>query len=243
MTESVADPAELTTVEYRLDSYETLLRSFQAAGYEFRGFDPDDPPDSQEILLRHDIDLSLGRALAMAERERALGVQSTYCVLCCSPVYTLTRPQNVRTLQRISDLGHDIALHFDTHTYWAADDQPNPDSVAAKVADELEIVSRLVGETVSTVSFHIPPNWVLDHTFESFTNTYAPPFFSEVDYVSDSGQKWHATEPFPDGLADSFQLLVHPGLWHTDHQPMADIVENHRSHAHQLVDSYFDPLG
>lgn len=243
MTESTIDPSELATLNYRLDSYETLLRSLQDAGYEFRGFDPDAPPGSREILLRHDVDLSLGQALAMAEREQALGVQSTYCVLCSSPVYDLTRPQNVQTLHRISELGHDIALHFNSHTYWAAEDDPDSDSITAKVTDELEVVSRLVGEDVSTASFHIPPNWVLDRPFEAFTNTYAPPFFTEIGYVSDSSQKWHTDEPFPDGLADSFQLLVHPGLWYTDHQSMADIVEDHRSHAHRLVDSYFDPLG
>jgi len=241
MTESTFDVSDLSSLEYRLDSYASLLRSFQAAGYTFGGFNPDDPPSDSEILLRHDVDLSLGRAVAMAERERELGVQSTYCVLISAPVYDLTRPQNVRALQRIAKLGHDIALHFDTRVYWA-DDEPDPESVAARVRDELGVLSRLIETEVATASFHIPPAWVLDRTFEGFTNTYAPPFFSEIDYRSDSGQKWCSTDPFPDGLPERFQLLVHPGLWYDDHRPMADIVDEQCRHAHTFVDSYFDPL-
>jgi len=243
MTESALEPAELSSLRYGLDNYESLLRSFRSAGYTFSLFDPDEPPAAGEILLRHDVDLSIDRALAMAERERELGVRSTYCVLLSAPVYDLTRPQNVRALRRIAKLGHDIALHFDSHTYWAADDDPDPESVAAKVTDELAVLGRLVGAEPSTASFHIPPSWVLDRAFESFTNTYAPPFFSAIDYCSDSDQKWATAEPFPDGLPEAFQLLVHPGLWHDSHRPMADIVDERRQQAAQRVDSYFDPLG
>lgn len=243
MTESALDPAELDSLEYRLDSYERLLRSFQAAGYTFSPFDAAEPPAEGEILLRHDVDLSIDRALAMAERERALGVCSTYCILLSAPVYDLTRPRNVRALQRISKLGHELALHFDSHSYWAADTEPSGESIAAKVTDELAALGRLIDEEPSTASFHIPPSWVLDRGFEGFTNTYAPPFFSDIDYRSDSSQKWVAAEPFPDELPETLQLLVHPGLWHTDHRPMAEIVEDLRQQAHRQVDGYFDPLG
>ena len=243
MTEASLDPAELSSLEYRLDSYAALLRSFRSAGYTFSPFDPAEPPGDGEILLRHDVDLSINRALAMAERERELGVRSTYCFLLSAPVYDLTRPQNVRALRRIAKLGHDVALHFDTRTYWAADDEPSAESVAAKVSDELAVLGRLVGDEPSTVSFHIPPSWVLDRAFEGFTNTYAPPFFSRIDYRSDSSQKWTAAEPFPDGVPDAFQLLVHPGLWHPSHRPMAEIVDARRQQAHRQVDGYFDRLG
>ena len=243
MTESALDPAELSSVEYRLDSYTALLRSFRSAGYTFSRFDPADPPETGEILLRHDVDLSIGRALAMAERERELGVRSTYCFLLSAPVYDLTRPQNARAIRRIAKLGHDIALHFDTRTYWVADDEPSAESVAAKVTDELDVLGRLVGEEPSAVSFHIPPSWVLDRSFEEFTNTYAPPFFSRIGYRSDSSQKWTDADPFPDGLPDAFQLLVHPGLWNATHRPMAEIVDALRQQTHGQVDGYFDRLG
>ena len=235
--------ADLSSLEYRIDSYERLLQSLQQNGYEFSLFDPDRPPESREILLRHDVDLSIGRALVMAERERELGVRSTYCFLLSAPVYDLTRPQNVRAVQRIAKLGHEIALHFDTRTYWAAADEPSAESIAAKVTDELGILGQLLDEELSTVSFHIPPSWVLDREFDSFTNTYAPLFFSEIDYRSDSSQKWTTGDPFPDGLADAFQLLVHPGLWHPSHRPMADIVDDHRQEITHRVERYFDLLG
>lgn len=241
MTESLQSPAELSSIDYRLDSYAGLLRSFRDAGYEFGSFEGGRPA-AGEILLRHDVDLSLDRALAMAEKERELGVESTYCVLLAAPAYDLTRPRNLRVLQRIADLGHDLALHFDTHRYWSTAADPGAAVIEAKVADELDVLGRLVGQTVSTASFHIPPEWVLDRPFESFTNTYAPAVFSEIGYRSDSSQKWRSAEPFGDGLPERLQLLVHPGLWHADGRPMAEIVDERRRRCHSRVDDYFDPL-
>lgn len=163
-------------------------------------------------------------------------------MLLGAPAYDLLRPRNVRILQRIAKLGHDIALHFDTHAYWAADDDPHHESVAAKVDDELTLLSRLLEREISTASFHIPPRWVLDRSYDSFTNTYSPPFFSEIGYFSDSAHKWTAEPPFPNGLPETFQLLVHPGLWHAEHQPMADIVDEQCRRQHNAVDHYFEPL-
>jgi len=241
MTESVQSPAELSSLDYRLDSYAGLLRSFRDAGYEFGRFE-DGRPAAGEILLRHDIDLSLDRALAMAERERELGVRSTYCVLLSAPAYDLTRPRNLRLLGRIADLGHDLALHFDTHRYWSTTADPGRAIIEAKVTDELDVLGRLLGDQPSTVSFHMPPDWVLDRAFEPFANTYAPAFFDDIGYRSDSSQKWRSAAPFDEGLPDRFQLLVHPGLWHAAHRPMAEIVGDHRRRSHSQVDDYFAPL-
>lgn len=241
MTDFVVDsPAELSSLQYRLDSYGALVRSFRDAGYEFGRFD--EPPDEMEVLIRHDVDLSIDRAVTMAERERELGVTATYCFLLGAPAYNLAWPQNVRKIQRISKLGHDIALHFDTHSYWTEGDEPSGTSIAAKVTDELDVLSRLVGEDLSTASFHIPPDWVLDRPFEAFTNTYAPAFFGDIQYRSDSSQKWCTDKPFPNGLGETFQLLVHPGLWNAVHRPMADILDTTQQRAHEWVDGYFEPF-
>ena len=242
MTDATVSPADLETLKYRLDAYESLLQSFKAAGYTFSLFDSDDQLESGEILLRHDVDLSVDRALAMAECEHRLGVQSTYCVLLNAPAYDIVDPRTVRILQRISKLGHEIALHFDTHVYWKPTAEPHPHSVASKVEQELTVLTRVVGEEISSVSFHIPPQWVLGRSYDGFVNTYAPRFFEEIAYLSDSSQKWTTTPPFPNGLAETFQLLVHPGLWHDEHRPMAKIVRERCQRTHRAVDHYFDPL-
>jgi len=246
MTDSPASsPASRSTMRYRIEEYESLLRSFQDAGYSFSTFSTTDRPNSQEIFIRHDVDLSISRALAMAELERQLGVQSTYCFLLTAPVYDLKLPQNVRALDRIDKLGHEVALHFDSHRYWHTDASPEPaaEAIDAKVCEELDVLGRLVETPVSTASFHIPPEWVLGRPFDGFTNTYSPPYFSDIGYVSDSSQKWLTAEPFPDGLDETFQLLVHPGLWHAEHEPMAEIVDERRKEAYDRVDRYLDPLG
>ena len=47
--------------------YEELLEAAQAGGYRFAGFDRD--PEPGDLLLRHDVDLSLEAALRMARLE------------------------------------------------------------------------------------------------------------------------------------------------------------------------------
>lgn len=264
MTEPGASLSELSTLEYRLEEYEALLSALQDAGYEFRRFDApqadaDETPESAEtrtsdeslaadetseskaVFLRHDVDLSVDRALAMAEVEYDLGVASTYCFLLTTPVYDLKLPETVRALERIAELGHDVGLHFDTHRYW--DEEPDPGRLAARVTDELAVLNRLVDDEVSTVSFHVPPRWVLGRDFDAFTNAYAPRFFEGIEYRSDSSQKWLDERPFPGGPPETFQLLVHPGLWHAEARPMDEIVDELRRETYRRVDAYLDPLG
>ncbi|XVH33588.1 hypothetical protein ACNS7O_18220 (plasmid) [Haloferacaceae archaeon DSL9] len=224
--------------EYQLSEYESLLERFREAGYEFSTFDE---PSTDEIIIRHDVDLSLEQALSMAELEARMGVVSTYCFLVTTPVYDLKTVESIRILDRIRDLGHDIALHFDTHHYW--DEDPGTATLTAHVRAECDVLGRLIDGAVDTASFHIPPEWVLDVDFDSFTNTYAPRYFSEIGYVSDSSQKWTKEPPFPEEMPETFQLLVHPGLWYPTGRSMADIVDEHRELAYNRIETYLDPLG
>ena len=50
---------------FSLDHYGELLEAARAGGYSFAGFES--PPRPGDLLLRHDVDLSLDAALRMAE--------------------------------------------------------------------------------------------------------------------------------------------------------------------------------
>ena len=52
---------------FDLDHYAELLAAAQAGGYRFAAFD--EGPRPGDLLLRHDVDLSLDAALRMAELE------------------------------------------------------------------------------------------------------------------------------------------------------------------------------
>lgn len=226
-------------LSYDLGTYAQLLRGLVHADYEFVGFDG--PLGPREVALRHDVDLSIERATIMADLEATLGVQSTYCFLVTAPVYDLLLPEHRRRLESILDAGHDVGLHFDPHRYW--DDEPDPDEVEAEVAAELASLERAVDTDVEVVSFHVPPDWALATAYDGFESTYRPRYFEDVTYVSDSSQKWVGKHPFAESVPRSMQLLVHPGLWHRTHRPMAEIVADRRDRCTRRIREYLDPLG
>lgn len=196
-------------VEFTHEWYRALLEHLRGAGYRFVPFENDLGAD--EIALRHDVDLSLGAARRMAQLESELDIQSTYCVLVSSSLYNPLDEYARETLEEIRGFGHDVALHFSTHTYWEG--EPATIELERRVREEQSILGAAQGSVPRTVSFHRPPSWVLDRKFEGFQSTYAPRFFSEVEYIADSSQRWREDPPPWESLPDRFQLLTHPGLW------------------------------
>lgn len=198
------------TVEFTYDWYRDFLRRLSAEGYDFRSFD--DPLGDGDVVLRHDIDLSLDAAVTMARIEANAGVESTYCVLLTSPLYNPLEGEHRDALEEIASLGHEVIPHVSTHAYWRNGEVPDADAVERRVAEEQSVLETVVpiGEAVS---FHRPPPWVLDRAFEGFQNAYEPALFSDIGYVADSNQRWREDPSFVDDLPETLQLLTHPGLW------------------------------
>ena len=205
----------LEDVEFTHHWYRGLLQRLLASGYAFRGFS--DEIGSGDVLLRHDIDLSIDAAVTMARIEAELDVRSTYCVLLTSSLYNPFEEEYREALREIESLGHDVALHFSTHEYWSEDEPPSEAAIENRVREERDVLETLVSPT-ETVSFHRPPSWVLDWSFDGFESTYAPAHFSEIGYVADSSQRWREEPPVIEEFPETIQLLTHPGLWgETDH--------------------------
>lgn len=203
----------LEGVEFTHRWYRQFLQRLAEEGYDFRTFSAE--LGDGDAVLRHDVDLSVDAAVAMARIEADLGVQSTYCVLLTSSLYNPLEGSQRDALREIDSLGHEVALHFSTHEYWSADAPPEEATLEARVAEERDILETVVPPT-ETVSFHRPPSWVLDYDFDSFQNTYAPAYFSDIGYVADSSQRWREDPPPMGDLPDRLQILTHPGLWGDD---------------------------
>ena len=197
-------------IEFTHRWYRRFLHELRANGYQFRPFSA--PPGHGDIVLRHDVDLSVDAALTMAHIEADLGIESTYCVLLTSPLYNPNEATHRAALREIESLGHDVALHFSTHQYWPAAEPPSTAEIERRVSEEQSTLESIVSPS-ATVSFHRPPAWVLDREFEAFRNTYAPKFFGEIGYVADSSQRWREEPPTIDSFPERAQLLTHPGLW------------------------------
>lgn len=190
--------------------YRQFLQRLQSSGYEFRSFS--DTLGPGDVVLRHDVDLSVDAAVEMARIEADMGVESTYCFLLTSPLYNLLEADNRAAIAEIQSLGHDVALHFSTHLYWDEEEPPATINLERKVQQERSVFETVAPDS-ETVSFHRPPEWVLDREFTGFRSTYAPEFFSDIGYVADSSQRWRREPPAVSELPETLQLLTHPGLW------------------------------
>lgn len=218
----MASTLQHDTVEFTHDWYRSLLEHFTAEEYRFGSFAGG--PQEGDVFLRHDVDLSLKNAVSMARIEAEAGVQSTYCIWLSSPLYNSHEGEQRDRIQQIEAFGHDIGLHFNTRTYW--DDEPTHQwEIEQNVEKEQATLAEIAPGTTNTVSFHRPPEWVLDRRFDGFQSTYAPKFFDEVAYYGDSNQRWREEPPAFDLLPTPCQILTHPGLWSEQDSGFEDQVE------------------
>src|SRR6478736_4805823 len=124
---------------FDLDHYRELLDAAKAGGYRFAFFDHQ--PAAGDLLLRHDVDLSLDAALRLAELEAEAGAQATYFLMTESVFYNLASEEGRAATERLRELGHRVGLHavwprtelddrFDPVVAWH---NPNPDYMSAPV--------------------------------------------------------------------------------------------------------------
>jgi hypothetical protein len=175
---------------FDLDHYRELIAAARAGGYRFEAFDRDPLPG--DLFLRHDVDLSLEAAVAMAELEAEAGARATYFLMTESVFYNLASSAGERALARLRELGHRVALH----AVW-----PH-----ARADERFEPV----------VAWHNPDPEYMTAPVGGLVNVMAPPYFSPDAYRSDSNQRWRHGCPHEQLARGEFpwlQLLIHPEIW------------------------------
>ena len=176
--------------EFDLAHYGELLDAAAAGGYRFAAFE--DAPRSGDLLLRHDVDLSLPAAVELAELEAERGVTATYFLMTESVFYNLASAEGRDVVERLRGLGHAVGLHA-VYPRVVFDDRF--DRVLAWHNPDPPFMSRPVGGAV---------------------NVMQPPWFTEGHYRSDSNQHWRSGCPHVElarGEPDWLQLLTHPEIW------------------------------
>lgn len=220
-------------MEFDYSTYTEFLMDLQSKEYTFEFFD-----DPGGVLLRHDVDWSPHRALRMAEIEAEHGILSTYFFLLTSPLYNVFAEETRKVISDIEALGHRVGLHFSTHQYF--DSQPLTEAVIEQVTREIQTLARVTERNINTVSFHMPPKWILDTSFPEFQNTYAPEYFSEIEYRADSSQRWRDENPLANPMPEAVQYLVHPGLWGESDQEFETRLATVRNKHFDRVSSFLD---
>lgn len=175
---------------FDLGHYRELLDAARAGGYRFAHFDG--LPGRGDLLLRHDVDLSLDAALRMAELEAEQDATATYFLMTESVFYNLASPEGVATIARLRELGHRVGLHavYPTATL---DDRFDP-----------------------VVAWHNPEPEYMTRPIAGAVNVMQEGYFDPPTYRSDSNQRWRSGCPHEELRAGSFpwlQLLTHPEIW------------------------------
>jgi len=183
---------------FDLAHYRELLDAAKAGGYRFQRFEGE--PQSRDLFLRHDVDLSLAAALEMAELEAELGVQATYLLMTESVFYNLASEEGAAATQRLRELGHPVGLHA-VH--------PNVE---------------LDGRFDPVVSWHNPRPEYMSDDIPGAANAYGTRYFAPEAYRSDSNQHWRSGCPHQELRAGAFpwlQILIHPEIWVYEGETMA----------------------
>jgi hypothetical protein len=175
---------------FDLTHYGELLAAAKSGGYRFAFFDRE--PAAGDLLLRHDVDLSLDAALALAELEAEAGAQATYFLMTRSVFYNLASHEGERALARLRELGHRVGLHA--------------------VYPKLDLDERFD----RVVAWHNPDPDFMREPLDGAVNVMQHPYFDPDHYRSDSNQHWRSGCPHAELAAGSFewlQLLTHPEIW------------------------------
>lgn len=142
------------------------------------------------MILRHDVDNDLKKAVEFADIEKKKDVKSTYFVLVTTDFYNVLSEQSRQLLWKIIDYGHEIGLHFDETAY--PDIQGNPDMVKSKILKEARILASVIGKSITKVSMHRPSMEILESDLKipGMVNSYGNTYFKEFKYLSDSRHAW-----------------------------------------------------
>lgn len=175
---------------FDLDHYRELLEAAKTGGYRFAFFDHE--PQPGDLLLRHDVDLSLDAAIQLAEVEADADAQATYFLMTRSVFYNLASHEGEEALARLRALGHRVGLHA-IHPHLDLDDR----------------FERVV-------AWHNPDPEFMNAPLDGAINVMQQPYFDRDHYRSDSNQHWRSGCPHEELAAGRFewlQLLVHPEIW------------------------------
>jgi hypothetical protein len=178
------------TCDFSLGHYRELLQAAKAGGYRFAGFER--PPEPGVVILRHDVDLSLDGALAVAEIEADEGAWSTWFLMTRSVFYNLASSEGEHAIARLRELGHRVAHHA-VYPHVDLDDRFDP-----------------------VVAWHNPDPEYMRAAIPGATNVMEEPFFDPDHYRSDSNQHWRHGCPHTQLEGAEFewlQLLTHPEIW------------------------------
>jgi hypothetical protein len=186
-------------LDFTLDKYSELCREIINSGYKIITVSDliQNPDTAQPVLvMRHDVDRMIGRALRMAELEKSLGITSTYYFRKAG----FSRPS---AIQSIAGMGHEIGFHYEV-----LDEARGDHMLAMELFREELARLRNIVNGVDTACMHGNPltKWLNRDLWDHF-NFHEAGIKGEaylsvknVYYLSDTGRIWDMSRKMKDML-------------------------------------------
>lgn len=196
--------------DFSLTEYRDLLRAFVDANYSFRFFTETLADQEAIIFLRHDIEIDINAALALASTEHELGIRSTYFLCPTTPFFNMLSAEVEKAARTLVGMGHAVGFHLEL-----------PDDSTALAASFWNDNTRAALCPVANpnlVSLHSPHS--IDGSlllrFPALLAVYSDTVSGRLAYISDSMGRWRFGSPL-DSVAFSnrraIQVLTHPVWW------------------------------
>lgn len=173
------------------------------------------------LVVRHDVDVSIDKALEMARLEAQHGIVSTYFILLHSQYYNALAKYNIEKIKQFLELGHEIGLHYDL-TFVNSNDK-----ILDMVIQEAQILGNLIDYKISSIAPHNVSlaNMRITYDHVNFIDATDPKILRSVKYISDSVQNWRSG-CMCNHIDNESKLIIltHPIWWMKNHTSREEIL-------------------
>lgn len=226
-------------MKFTTRAYIQLLELLRNNGYEFCFYDECEKIE-KSVILRHDIDLSIEKALDFAILEHQIGVKSTYFILLSTNFYNVFSKRTYDKIMQIISLGHDVGLHFDEKRYSIQ----TINEMEHYIQFETKLFNKLFNCPIKVVSMHRPSKFVLENDlqFDNIINSYSTKYFKGMKYLSDSRMHWRENPiaAIESGIYKKMHILTHPFWYSADEETMNFKLKNFLNQAKTERYEYLD---
>lgn len=203
-------------MNFTYDGYRNLLKKISSNGYQIVDY-KDWQKTDRCVILRHDIDNDIDKAVRLSELEMLGGVNSTYFVLLTSDFYNIFSRKSNDGLRQIIENGHTIGLHFDEMRYPGI--SVDTEAIKEKIIEESEVLGKAIKSKVNIVSMHRPSRLTLeaDLNIPGIINSYGEIYVKKFKYLSDSRRRWRepVEEIIESGEYKKLHILTH-AFWYNE---------------------------
>jgi hypothetical protein len=174
---------------------------------------------SPRLFLRHDLKISLSKALQLAEIEHEYGVHATFMVRANSPLYSLNQRNSRIQLLELIQMGHEVGLHFEL----APDIRQNlslVEIVESQMQTACDRIEQIICRPIRAFSLYRAIPRLFDGPLAIGGRVNADARVLRKYAIAETEGCWHGGNPLTrlsQPGKNIWQLILHPIWWGYEH--------------------------